>query len=161
MATFKHILVPTDFGEAAQCALDVAIMLGSRFDSKLTLVHAYELPVSGYADGLYWPADDLMRVAQETLDAALAKAKERFPKAEAVLVYGRPWAECLEVAKSRGADLIVVGTHGRHGLSRVLLGSVAEKLVRLSPIPVMTVSGKADRQAKEKGAAAQSLGEGR
>lgn len=158
MATFKHILVPTDFGEAAQCALDVAIMLALRFDAKLTLVHAYEIPVSGYADGLYWPTDDLARVAQETLDAALAKAKQRFPKTEAVLVYGTPWAESLQVAKNRGVDLIVVGTHGRHGLSRVLLGSVAEKIVRLSPVPVLTVSGKDERQAKEKAAAAEHAG---
>ncbi len=155
MATFKHILVPTDFGEAAQCALDVAIMLASKFEAKLTLLHAYEIPVSGYGDGLYWPTDDLARIAQQTLDSALARAKERFPKAEAVLVYGTPWAESLEVAKSRGADLIVVGTHGRRGLSRVLLGSVAEKIVRLSPVPVLTVSGKSDRHAKQTTGAAE------
>jgi nucleotide-binding universal stress UspA family protein len=70
-----------------------------------------------------------------------------------VLAHGEPWKQILEIAKERMADIIVMGTHGRRGLSRVFLGSVAEKVVRLSPVPVMTVPGKTDRRAREAGAA--------
>ena len=69
---------------------------------------------------------------------------------EWAVTFGDPAQAILDTAKERGADLIVMGTHGRRGLSHVLLGSVAERIVRLSPVPVLTVSGKAEREAKEK-----------
>jgi nucleotide-binding universal stress UspA family protein len=87
--------------------------------------------------------------ATKELDALLQKVKDRYPKAEAAVVAGEPWLAILEAVKKQGADLIVMGTHGRRGISRVLLGSVAEKVVRLSPVPVLTISGKADQAAKE------------
>jgi nucleotide-binding universal stress UspA family protein len=150
MLVFKHILIPTDFGEASQAALDLARSLAVKFDAKLTLAHAYTIPVTGYDGlGLTWPVDELQRAAKTALDDAFAKARELYPKTESVLLCGEPWQQILDVAKERGADLIVMGTHGRRGLSRVFLGSVAEKVVRLSPIPVLTVSGKSDREAKE------------
>lgn len=93
----------------------------------------------GYGDGLYWPVDDLQRAAKDALNAAVAKAKERYLKTNGLLACGEPWREILEAARERGADFIVMGTHGRRGLTRVLLGSVAEKVVRLSPVPVVTV----------------------
>ena len=152
MTAFKSILVPTDFGEAANQAIDVAMILATKFESKLTLLHAYTIPYPsyGYGDGLLWPVDDLSRAAKKELDDTLRKTKERCPKIEGVLVCGEPWDQILETAKSCGADLIVMGTHGRRGFSRVFLGSVAEKVVRLSPIPVLTVSSKEDQKAKEK-----------
>jgi nucleotide-binding universal stress UspA family protein len=152
MTAFKHILVPTDFGEAANHAVDVAIALATKFESKLTLLHAYTIPYAGYGygDGLLWPIDELSRAAKTELDVALRKAKERYPKTEGVLVCGEPWHQILDTAKTCGADLIVMGTHGRRGFSRVFLGSVAERVVRLSPIPVLTASSKEDQKAKEK-----------
>ncbi len=144
MTPFKHILVATDFSDAADQALELATTLAMTFQSKLTLLHAYSIPTAGYdyAAGLLWPLDDLSRAAKKELDRVLAKAKERYPNVEGVLVCGDPWSQILEMAKTCGADLIVVGTHGRRGLSRVLLGSVAEKVVRASPVPVLTVSSK-------------------
>lgn len=139
MIALKHILVPTDFGEPADRALDLAITLAAKFDSELTLFHAYMIPTMGYGDGLYWPIDDLQRAAKDALNAAVAKAKERYPKTKGLLAVGEPWREILEAARQGGVDFIVMGTHGRRGLTRVLLGSVAEKLVRLSPVPVVTV----------------------
>jgi nucleotide-binding universal stress UspA family protein len=152
MSTFQHILVATDFGEGASRALDVAMTLAAKFESKLTLLHAYTIPASGYdyATGLLWPIDDLSRAARAELDGALRKAKERYPNIEGVVVCGDPWSEILDTAERSGADLIVMGTHGRRGLSRVLLGSVAEKVVRLSPIPVLTVSSKKEENAKKR-----------
>jgi nucleotide-binding universal stress UspA family protein len=152
MAGFKHVLVPTDFGEASNEALNLALGLAAAFESKVTLLHVtlfqpyYYL---AYAEGVAWPAGELEIRAKMELDAAVGNAKQRWAKIEAALVGGEPWTEILNAAKERGADLIVMGTHGRRGLSRVFLGSVAEKVVRLSPVPVMTVSTKSERQAKE------------
>jgi nucleotide-binding universal stress UspA family protein len=152
MAAFKHILVPTDFGEPANCALDVAVTLAARFASELTLLHAIWLPQSAYTcnvEALYWTADDVAIWAKKELDAALSKVAGRYPKGETVIATGEPWRTILDVAKERGADVIVMGTHGRSRLSHVLLGSVAEQVVRLSPIPVVTVSGKDERKVRD------------
>jgi nucleotide-binding universal stress UspA family protein len=160
MTTFNNILVPTDFGEPADRALDFAITLAAKFESKLTLLHASWLPPSSYAayaEGLYWPTDEMAKGAKKELEAALSKATNRYPKTEGIVVTGEPWLTILEVAKLCGADLIVMGTHGRRGLSRVLVGSVTEKVVRLSPIPVLTICGKAEQEAKER-AAAEAIG---
>jgi nucleotide-binding universal stress UspA family protein len=136
----RHILVATDFSEPAARATSLAITLAEKFGAKLTLLHAYTLPTYGYADGLYWPVEDLARAAREVLDAELEKVRRRVPAAEGVVVMGLPWEQILAVAKERDADLIVMGTHGRRGLARIALGSVAEKVVRLAEAPVMTVS---------------------
>jgi nucleotide-binding universal stress UspA family protein len=127
--------------------------MATKFESKLTLLHAYQLPTAnyGYADsiGLLWPVDDLSRVARAELDSAVQRAKEQYPATDGVLACGEPWQEILETAKRAGADLIVMGTHGRRGLSRVFLGSVAEKVVRLAPMPVLIVSSKEEEAAKQ------------
>ena len=152
MTSFKHILVPTDFGEAADCAIDTAVILAAKFDARVTLLHASGIPpyaYSAYAEGLYWPTNEMTKEDKRCLDALVEKTKERYASVDGVVLAGEPWLAILEVSKSRHADLIVMGTHGRRGLSRVFLGSVAEKIVRLSPIPVLTVSGVADRAAKE------------
>jgi len=144
VTNLKHILVATDFNEPADRALDLAIALATRLESKLTVMHAYSIPASGYpyAKGLLWPVDDLSRAARTALDGVLRKAREGYPKAEAVLACGEPSRQIVDAAAACGAELIVMGTHGRRGLSHVFLGSVAEKVVRLSPIPVLTVSGE-------------------
>ncbi len=153
MTSFTHILAPTDFGEPADRALEVAIEIASKFDASLTVFHVSGVPAFAYAfyaEGLSWPTGDMTKEATKELDALLQKVKERCPRAQAAVVVGEPWQAILEAAKERGADLIVMGTHGRRGISRVLLGSVAEKVVRLSPVPVLTISGKADQAAKER-----------
>lgn len=141
MSAFEHILVPIDFGEASDDAVELAISLAKKFDSRLTLLHASWIPpaaYSAYSEGIIvWPTDEIAKVAQKELDAALAKAKTKYPRTESILVVGNPWETILDVAKQHGATVIVMGTHGRRGLSRVLLGSIAEKIVRLSPVPVL------------------------
>lgn len=151
MTTFKHILVPTDFGEPSDRAVDVAALMAAMFESRLTLLHASWLPPSAYAayaEGLYWPAEEVAKESQKALDAAVARAQKAYPKTESAVVKGEPWQAILDAAQERGCDLIVMGTHGRRGLSRMLIGSVAEKVVRLSPVPVLTVCGKAEQDAK-------------
>jgi nucleotide-binding universal stress UspA family protein len=152
MEAFKHILVPTDFGDASNRAIDLGLSLATKFECRITLLHSYVIPTSsyGYPDGILWPIDELSKAAKKALDTAVSQAKQRYAKVEGVLVSGDAWQQILETAKTAGVDLIVMGTHGRRGFSRVLLGSVAEKVVRLSPIPVLTVSSKDEQQAKAK-----------
>jgi nucleotide-binding universal stress UspA family protein len=149
MTTFKNILVPTDFSEPAEEATLLAVSFAEKFDAKLTLLHVYELPpVYGYGEMLAWPAEDYEREAQKWLDGALSKLKERYPRVEAILDTGRASERILAVAKDRNVDLIVIGTHGRRGLSHVVFGSVAEKVVRSSPVPVLTVGPRGNGVAK-------------
>lgn len=153
MTAFKHILVPTDFGETSARAVDVAVTLARKFDAELTLYHASWLPpasYSAYAEGLYWPTDEMAREAKKELDKTVEQVKSLYPKTVAIMGQGEPWQAVLTIAKDRGVDLIVMGTHGRRGLSRVFLGSVAERVVRLSPIPVLTVSGSDEAKERER-----------
>lgn len=147
--TFKHILVPTDFGEPAQHALELAITLAQKFDCDLTLLHAVwiAMPVYPVATGVAFPTQQWSDAGRQTLETAVEQLKKRHPRSEGVLTSSDPAEAIVETAKKRGADLIVMGTHGRHGLSRIFLGSVAEKTVRMSPIPVLTVPGRAEQKA--------------
>jgi nucleotide-binding universal stress UspA family protein len=143
MNPVKHILVPTDFEESADQALELALELAAKLDAKLTVMHAYALPPVGYATAIPWPITELESAARRALDGVLERARKKRPDVDGALVMGNPWDQVLDVAKQRGADLIVMGTHGRRGIARVLIGSTAEKVVRLSPIPVLTVSAAA------------------
>jgi nucleotide-binding universal stress UspA family protein len=137
--SFKNILVPIDFQSGSDRALDHALAFAPRFEANVTLVHAYSLQPPAYAPGVAWPSVDFADAAQRALDASVRAAKERYPRVEGILVRGEPWEVILATAKDRAADLIVMGTHGRRGIPRLLIGSVAEKVVRLAPIPVLTV----------------------
>jgi len=139
---FKHILVPTDFEAPADAALTTAIELAQRFGAKLSILHVYSLPPVPYGGPLAWPLDELAGLARSALDDLLAKAKPRFPTCEAILQRGNPWERILATAAENGADLIVMGTHGRKGVARALIGSITEKVVRMSPVPVLTVSNE-------------------
>jgi nucleotide-binding universal stress UspA family protein len=147
MPTFQHILVPIDFGDVSERALTRALDLACDLDAKVTIVHVMQTPPNYYAiyaEGLAWPVDELEGAAKKALDDALVVAKKRYPalssRVEAVLLMGAPRVQIVEAAAERKADLIVIGTHGRRGLVRAFLGSVAESVVRTSPIPVLTVS---------------------
>lgn len=142
---FQHILVPTDFGEPAEHALDVAIELAEKFDSRITILHVYQvfLPMP-YGDGFAWPFEQIAAGARKMLDDCMVKAKTRYPGCEGILRPGITSEQIIDVASECSADLIVMGTHGRRGMPRMLLGSTAERVVRTSPIPVLTVSAKGD-----------------
>jgi nucleotide-binding universal stress UspA family protein len=142
--SFKHVLVATDFSSCSARALDLGIELAKQFDAQLTLVHTWEVPNLGYGAALYFPGDMLTPIeqaAQSHLDSATKELQQRFPSAKSVLRAGVAWDEIIAAAASVNADLIVLGTHGRRGVSHALLGSVAERVVRLSPVPVLTARG--------------------
>jgi nucleotide-binding universal stress UspA family protein len=145
MSPFTHVLVPLDLGDAIEPAIDLALSVARPFDAQVTLLHAFD-PTPFTNQIPFAPQIDLEPVVG-SLERELAKVCERtrakWPRVDALLRRGNVHDVILDVAKERRCDLIVLGTHGRRGLSRALLGSVAEKIVRLSPIPVLTVRPRA------------------
>lgn len=139
----SNIVVGTDFSESAAYALDYAIQLATQLQAKLTVVHVYELPVYSMPDGaIMVTAEMAARVAdaaQGQLDQLVQQKARQGVTVKGVLRQGTAWQEMDDVAKKERADLIVVGTHGRRGLSHMLLGSVAEKIVRTASCPVLTL----------------------
>jgi nucleotide-binding universal stress UspA family protein len=139
----RTILVPVDFEEASEKALAAAAELAKTFGAKLVIVHAYELPFYPYP-GIAAPtaANDLPRTIRDAATAGLeglvARVKEQAPTVEALLRMGPAADEILAAAHEKKADLIVMGTHGRKGVAHALLGSIAEKIVRRSDVPVWT-----------------------
>lgn len=141
---FSHILVPTDFGEPSTRALDLAIGLADRSAAMLTLLHVFEptFPIP-HGEGIVMPVDQQENQTRDALDRLLARVRARLAACDAVLRGpGVPSDEILEAARHCAADLIVMGTHGRQGFSRVMLGSVTEQVMRSSPIPLLTVSAR-------------------
>lgn len=145
---FNHILVPVDFGEPSQKATEAAIELARRFESRLTLVHVYEIPSYVYGGTLYATTDlfgPIEEAAREHLEKTLKEVQKSIPATKAILRRGVPGAEILASIEELHPDLVVMGTHGRKGMSRALLGSVAEKIVRMSPAPVLTLRDTAGK----------------
>ena len=142
MSTFQHVLVPIDFGESSQRALDLAVDLVKSLGGSLTIAHVYEIPTYGYSALTYHDAD-LERHAEEDargkLEGALAAVRPSIPRVNGLLRRGAAWEQIVALIGETKADLVVMGTHGRHGIQRALLGSVAERTVRMSPVPVLMV----------------------
>jgi nucleotide-binding universal stress UspA family protein len=144
MNIFKHILVPTDFSALSSAAIELAINMATQFDAELTLLHVWEIPVYPYMELMMSSAElttAMEKAATECLATKLKEVQSRLPRAKSRLEMGLPWQQIVEVIKESKADLVVMGTHGRRGFAHALMGSVAEKLVRLSPVPVLTVRG--------------------
>lgn len=143
MLSFNHILIPTDFSEQSLKALDYAIGLAERFSSDLWLVHVHE-PFPRISD-MAWEGVDVTERDREALDRvkkSLQKiARERVPKGVRIdteAINGQPVREIIKCAR-RGADLIVMATHGRTGLKHVLMGSTTEAVIRRAPCPVLAL----------------------
>ncbi len=141
MKPIKHILVPTDFAASSAEAVELAIILAKQFDAELTLLHAWELPVYPYME-LMINVDELTKNVEKSaaqyLQTKLNEVKARVPRTKSVLKMGAPWQQIIDAINEVRPDLVVMGTHGRRGLSHALMGSVAEKVVRTSPVPVLT-----------------------
>jgi nucleotide-binding universal stress UspA family protein len=143
MGDFNHILVPTDFTETSEHALEWAIQMASRLGSAITVMHAYELPIVGLPDAtLVASAEIASRIADASrlaLDKTIERHRDCGVPIAAVLREGAPWEEINRVADEIRADLVVLGTHGRKGIVRALLGSTAEKVVRSAHRAVATI----------------------
>lgn len=140
--TIKHILAAHDFAETAQFALEYALDLAERLGARLTIVHAYEIPVYGFPEGFALTADVVGRIqeiAGKALEGVVTRARRPGVEVDGMLRQGAAWSEIAAAATETHAGLVVIGTHGRRGLAHALLGSVAEKVVRTAPCPVLTV----------------------
>lgn len=150
MANLRHILVPTDFTETSDRAVDWALSLAERLGSRVTLMHSYEIPIVGFPDGaLVATADVATRIADASraaLEGAVAKRVGGKVQVDGILRDGVAWEEINRVAEDLDVDLVVMGTHGRRGLARALLGSVAEKVVRTAHRPVTLIHGPREKE---------------
>lgn len=145
MIELHRILVPTDFSDNAKQALRYGRALATTFGAELHLLHVLQdlvsvLPEPGLA---FPPPGDYMGELQESAERALQQLLSS-PDAKPLSVVretrqGPPFLEIVRYAQEAEIDLIVLGTHGRTGLAHILLGSVAEKVVRKAPCPVLTV----------------------
>jgi nucleotide-binding universal stress UspA family protein len=139
----RTILVPIDFQEPSMYALRYAIRLARQLDAALAVAHVYHVPAYSFLDGTFVAppqlASQIAESAQKSLDVAVQACREGHVHAMGILRNGIPWEEICLLASEHHADLIIMGTHGRQGMLRALLGSVAENVLRTSPIPVLTL----------------------
>jgi universal stress protein A len=137
----KRILVPVDFSEPSMKALPYALSLARQFRAELFLVHIVEQIVYP-GDWMIppFPSGDFASESREQLVEKLRNAcGDGSAKITPIVRFGRAWQEVVAIAREQDCDMIVLATHGYTGLKHVLLGSVAEKIVRHSPCPVLTV----------------------
>lgn len=146
MPHFRTILMAHDFSPHAQAALDHACELAALTNSKLHLVHCIVEPILAYPATLGGMAPapsygaELMVETRRVADASLAEIAGSIDReCQCHVVLGAPAGAICEAAQKLGADLIVMGTHGRTGIAHVFLGSVAERTLRHAPCPVLAV----------------------
>jgi nucleotide-binding universal stress UspA family protein len=146
MTQLKRILVPTDFSEHSERAAAYAVELAKRYQAEqVYCIHVSDIPADLLATSAYYmtgPSEQFIeQVRQEgrrSLEAFARKHLEGVPVKTAFLE-GRPFVEIIRYARENQVDLIVISTHGRTGLKHALFGSVAEKVVRKAPCPVLVV----------------------
>lgn len=134
------ILVPTDFSDYSQEALDYALKLAARLDAKVCIMHAYQMPVASWEGAWAFPEDviaQLEAASRRKLEETVSKARETLPTVSAKFYRGDAREAIPQLATELKADLIVMGSHSRRGLSRALLGSVTESIVRRAPCAVL------------------------
>jgi nucleotide-binding universal stress UspA family protein len=154
MTVIHRILCPVDFSEGAEAALSYAVFLAGQLGAKIHVLHVYQLPIYALPDGALMPGPDYAVRLQEDVAKGLDTLLARYPDVtiEKHVTEGIPHHCIVEQAKEVDAQLIVMGTHGRTGLEHFLVGSVAERVVRTSPVPVVTVPRKATAEARAKDA---------
>jgi nucleotide-binding universal stress UspA family protein len=147
MLAIKNVLVATDFSECSDTAVTYARALAGKFGAQLHIFHVVQFVsgadvsgIGGYAAAVPTLYAELEADARERLGELVSDAdRELLHVKTAISVGDVPASAIVAYAKTEAIDLIVIGTHGRRGLSHVLLGSVAESVVRMAPCPVLTV----------------------
>jgi nucleotide-binding universal stress UspA family protein len=143
MISLKHILVPSDFSACSDAAVRYGLELARKFGATLHLLHVVQDPASqpwaseGFAVPLLEVVDQWQKDAKVRLERSIPP--EDHINAVVTCTIASPFPEILHYAAVNDIDLIVMGTHGRGGVSHMLLGSIAEKVVRRAPCPVLTV----------------------
>ena len=144
MIRLKKIMVPTDFSEPSESALKYARAFAEQFGATLHLLHVVEDPFlyAPTSEGYVIPPhlhEEMETAARDRLNSSLSPAEREKFQAQLVLKHGSPFVEVVRYAREQDIDLIVMGTHGRGPIAHMLMGSVAEKVVRKAPCPVLTV----------------------
>jgi nucleotide-binding universal stress UspA family protein len=145
MIVLKNVLVPTDFSDTSEVALKYGKALAGAFGATLHVVHVIEEPygqpwaVEAYGFSLAALQDEWIKEANTRIAATVTDEERQTLKARTATVLGHPVMEVLRYADEQSVDLIVMGTHGRGPLGHLVLGSVAERVVRKAPCPVLTV----------------------
>jgi nucleotide-binding universal stress UspA family protein len=148
MVNFENVLVPTDFSEFSKYALDYAITIARTFEAKITLIHVTPereidsiRQISPYLEP--GKLEDLLKQREsedrKQLDGFIPPELKKGIAVETIHKVGIPFVEIIRTAKEKRVDLIVMASHGRSGLSHILFGSVAEKVVRKSTCPVLSI----------------------
>lgn len=135
----KRILAAVDFSETSDKAFDYAVSLARVFEAEVVALHVVHDPIV-YAPttGQEW-RDEFERTIKEKLDALLNRHTCEGVEVKAVIKQGGAWLEIIEYAKAENCDMIVLGTHGHGPVQHMLMGSVAEKIVRKAKHPVLVV----------------------
>jgi universal stress protein A len=143
---YRRLLVPVDFSECSRVAFMHAMLLRTHFDAQLDVMHAFDVPaylppealvVMGHVSTPWF--DFAERNAREGLSAFVSRTARQLRIDRQIILPGPPASAIIELAREEGYDLIVLGTHGRTGVSHLVLGSTAERVVRAAPCPVLTL----------------------
>lgn len=142
---YDSILLATDGSPPSRAATEHAVALAQTFDADLHAVSVVDtMAIASLDQGSAAVEEALEREAEEALEWTRERAKADGVFIETEVRYGSPHREIVDVIEESGADAVVMGTHGRRGLDHLLMGSVAERVVRASPVPVLTVRGEQD-----------------
>ncbi len=136
---FSDVLVPTDGSDGAEAAIPPAIDVASTYDARLHGLSVVDTVSMGLDVGSSAIVDAFEESARTAVDRVADRARSSVPGVETAVTYGSPYREIRSYVDEHDIGLVVMGTHGRSGIERYLLGSVAEKTVRTSSVPVMTV----------------------
>jgi len=145
MSRIRRILHPTDFSRASAAAFKLAVDMAKGNRAELLLVHVLSPSLPIVADGYVSPqvyedmASSARAYGKKHLDALVGKAKRAGARVKGLLLEGVPHERIAQAARSRKADLVVIGTPGRTGLAKLFLGSVASRVLTVAPCPVLTV----------------------
>jgi nucleotide-binding universal stress UspA family protein len=144
----RCVLHPSDFSTVSNAAFAKAVEVAKADGGELLVVHVLTPVGPLIGDGYVSPRtfEELERAAHDQarkrVDALIARATKAGVRASAVIAEGLAWQEVVKIARSKRADLIVMGTHGRSGLAKFFLGSVAERVIATAPCPVLTVRSR-------------------
>jgi nucleotide-binding universal stress UspA family protein len=144
MTSPRRILVATDLTPASRPAFDEAVRIAKERDAELVLAHAYQLPNLGQPVALAGEAYDemdrqLRESAQRRMDRLVSEARSNNVRVRSLVMFGDPYEAIAKSASEEGVDLLIMGTHGRRGVARFFLGSVASRVISTAPCPVLTV----------------------
>jgi nucleotide-binding universal stress UspA family protein len=145
MQEIRTILCPVDFSKASDHALSYAHDLAKLLNANLHIVYVWQPLLYAMGDGVIIPAGEfisqLLSELNDKLNRLTTQYQEQGIKVTSELVEGVPYEGIVNIAQKHPAELIVMGTHGRTGFTHFMVGSVTERVVRISPVPVLTVRG--------------------